>query len=942
VKKSRAILLPPGNSLVLKVADILLGDEAPMENKVVVFPGKRPGHFLRKELARRLGRPYRPPRIFSMDEFADFLCERAGLREPLISDISAVALLYKLHRRKVMPGGFPTLSLEEFLPWGFRLFSDIEDLMIEGIPPAMLEGLERVGPEEVPSAVRTLLCDVRRLYEDFYALLSAEGMSTRSRRYRLAGDAMEKIDLEDVPQVLPAGFYGLTRSERKIFSILKENERAVFLFQEGPGMGDLIRDLGMDPERAEGREPRTSFFFYKAADVHGEVMELKEVLAGEGKTDVSRVIVLPEAGALFPVVQQVLPRAGKFNISMGYPILRTPVYSLFSALSRALESSEEGCFFLPDYLGAVLHPYIKNIQFKGSSTAARICWHTVEEELTPRGPSFISPGEVEDSAELARSCLSKLSRSEETGASQEELRDYLVRIHRLLFDFPAMPQSIRRISRKLMELVSAISMESPANRHPFSGSFLKRMLQALDDLAESLLGEEKLSSIRDFFGLLESYLGTVRVPFQGTPLRGLQVLGFLEARNLLFDKVYFLDLNEKIMPSSGREESLLSVPIRRHLNLPTGREREAREVYYFHTLVRSAGEAHLFFSESGEKEKSRLIEELVWEEQKAKQSLDIGNLRNVFFQSDFSQDEPAPVPKSPGILKFLGDFVFSASSLDEYLYCPLKFYYRRVLNLRERGTPEEEMNAGERGEMVHAILAGFFSGRINRPLSLQEGDFKEMDRLVDHEFSRKYGPRLQGRLNLVKSQIKTRMRDVLLLHGKKPCSYSKVLACECKISIILALDGDLRVQAKGRLDRVDLRGEETFILDYKTGSGAGIPGYDRFTSSDRREWPRTLKSVQLPFYVMLYLSSNRGLSAENVNSSLLLLGSKAIRESSLFKEGDDREEMLYSYRKAVSTLVSEILDPGEPFQPSRYTLLFCPDCDFRTACGRQWITGGKK
>jgi inactivated superfamily I helicase len=43
-----------------------------------------------------------------------------------------------------------------------------------------------------------------------------------------------------------------------------------------------------------------------------------------------------------------------------------------------------------------------------------------------------------------------------------------------------------------------------------------------------------------------------RVRFPGTPLRGLQVLGFWETRCLQFDDVYFLDLNDDVLPGLAK------------------------------------------------------------------------------------------------------------------------------------------------------------------------------------------------------------------------------------------------------------------------------------------------------------------------------------------------------------------------------------------------------
>ena len=73
---------------------------------------------------------------------------------------------------------------------------------------------------------------------------------------------------------------------------------------------------------------------------------------------------------------------------------------------------------------------------------------------------------------------------------------------------------------------------------------------------------------------------TAYTPFVGTPLRGVQVLGFLETRNIPFDRVFFLDVNEGIVPDATREEFFLPFKARQTLGLPT--YRGSREAHGLH------------------------------------------------------------------------------------------------------------------------------------------------------------------------------------------------------------------------------------------------------------------------------------------------------------------------------------------------------------------------
>jgi hypothetical protein len=149
------------------------------------------------------------------------------------------------------------------------------------------------------------------------------------------------------------------------------------------------------------------------------------------------------------------------------------------------------------------------------------------------------------------------------------------------------------------------------------------------------------------------------------------------------------------------------------------------------------------------------------------------------------------------------------------------------------------------------------------------------------------------------------------------------------------------VRLKGKFDRVEQRGEDTFIVDYKTGKQVYMPDYEKFINSSRQEWHKTLKSVQLPFYLLLYQQENRDIPIEKINSSWLLLGGKSIEEKQLLdekgKELPFKKEILEGYQKAIFTLIDEILNPAVSFTPAPEPEKRCPLCDFRVICGRQWL-----
>lgn len=933
----KGILIEKGGDLVGLAREILLSGGEDLSRSLVAFPGIRPGHFLRRALAEALKRPYIPPDIISMDNWVEEICRRSGETRPLAGDVDAVGLLYHLVETSGLPGGpGGKMSLEDFLPWGWKLFSDFEELALEGIKPEALTKFEVLIGAGLPPRMEGALSSLGSLYERFYEKLEEEGLTTRSGMYRMA--AGEEPDLSGLDRVLLVGFFALSGAEETLFKKFLASEKTLLLVQDGPGIDVLIKGLGVRYERKEGRRKPPEVRYWKAPDVHGEVMRLTRELGKDA--DSRTAVVLPSPGALFPVLQSTLAGLeGEWNVSMGYPLVRTPVWSLLATLGRVLESREEAdggmLYFVPDYLRLLLHPYIKNLYWGKASWPTRVLLHTVEETLNERGERFLRLEDIEKDGKLQKEAFERLSGAEVDDLSPRAVSGRLQEIHGLLLRPFQDLLEVGQFADRLLALVSHLSQGSPAHQHPYAGDFFASLIEALHELKSSRLAGERFREIRGYFQLLETLLQGRNVPFRGTPLRGLQVLGSLEIRNLCFERVFYLDANEGILPPTGKLETLLPNLVRKEFGMATHERGEAIARYYFENLVAGAGEAHLFYVESEEQEKSRFVERLLWEEQKGKGALDSLKQGVIFFDSQFAQKDPLPVPKSREVLDRLRAMTFSSSRLDAYLSCPMKFYYRKVLHLEERGGMSEDLEATEIGTLVHGILNEFFKDKLNKPLTITKADYAKALGMAERIFRETYGSRIEGNLYLVLKQVKTRIGDILDFHRDHYLG-TVIQECEKYLDGGLEVPGIGTVLMEGWLDRIDRRSRETVVVDYKTGSTGNKPS-SKFALDERAEWHKTLGSVQLPLYLILYQARHPESRPGSLNSSLLFLKSRPIEEKFLFKEDVDRNVLLGQYREAVLRLIQEILDPKTPFGDTLDPEQTCVNCGYKVMCGRQWV-----
>ncbi|MDD5531011.1 MAG: PD-(D/E)XK nuclease family protein [bacterium] len=927
------LLISPSSDIIEIIGNIILEKRETLSKNLIVFPGKRPSHFLRKYLADNLKSSFEAPAIFSIDEFIDYIYELSGKTKRRINEIDAIAIIFDLHKKYNFIGEKETLNIDNFLSWGFKLYSDFEEMYMESIKPSNLKETELIAGEKIPTNIYEKLSSLSSLYGDFYKYLDEQSLSTGASRYREVAETIKGASLDQFEKVIFAGFFMLNNSEKKIFEALKKKGNVIFIFQKGSGIESTIATLNIEIEEETKKEEKPNIYFYPAMDVHGEVFALNRLINVNKEFTSKNVIVLPSADSLFPVVQYTLPFAtGGYNISMGYPLFRTPVYSLIETLGKLLETRVDKEYFIPDYLGFILHPYIKNIYLSNANLPTRIMFHTIEEYLVEQSRKFISLEEIEEDKELLQECFEKLN-----DYSIEEIQKHLKKIHEISIKAFEKINSIEDFSEKLLCLISFIANNSPAKMHPYTGPFIKRIIEGIYELKTSLLKDEKFEETKSYFRLLRTYSRKIRYPFEGTPVNGLQVLGFLETRNIKFETVYILDANEGVLPDVKKEDTLLPYKVRKYLGLSTYEERERRDKYNFERLVSSAKDVHIFYIESADKGKSRFVEKLIWELQKGRKTLELDNIEKIFFGVQFNQKEPEPIKKNEEMIKYLQNFKFSPTSLDAYLHCQLKFYYNYVLRLSEKEEIGDKIEQSEIGTIVHDALKEFFTLKIGQKLYIDTKDYVLIEKIVEKLFEESYAGAIEGDIYLIKLQVQRRIKDILNYHNAN-LSDVIIKECENELEANICLLNNQEVRLRGRVDRIDDRNGEIHILDYKTGSTAHFPSDKNFPDSSREEWYKTLNSVQLPFYIMLYLEKNKGFPVDKINSSLMLFGTKVIKEMPLFKDGVSRDVLFNKYKEAILTLLEEILSKNIEFKSTKDFEKECVWCSYKNICGTQWVT----
>ncbi|MDL2280007.1 PD-(D/E)XK nuclease family protein, partial [Desulfovibrio sp. OttesenSCG-928-G11] len=429
-------------------------------------------------------------------------------------------------------------------------------------------------------------------------------------------------------------------------------------------------------------------------------------------------------------------------------------------------------------------------------------------------------------------------------------------------------------------------------RFPIDAECLYRLRQhVIPELAGADFGDEAFPA-RRLYAMLRDLLRSQRVPFEAEPLVGMQVLGMLESRLLSFERVIVLDATEEKLPGSAAGDPLLPEALRPELGLPPVAGREQAVAHNFFRLLHSAGECHILWRDSGDAPgiqepksgRSRFVQELLWEEEKARGRLFARQGRDGPLTVLAAAITPMPVTdkavriKGPvrDLLDDLARRPLSASLLDAYLQCPVRFFYERLLKLAQADEVAEGDDPLAVGDLLHKSLERVYSARLDQRLpggaeladalgDELRGIFFQLPEYADLE------QRLPADLMaMLREAGRQRLGDYLL---KQPPT--TVLAVEQPLQAAFRARGhDFRLA--GKADRIDRRPlpqapdrEGLFILDYKSGRAPeprpGLWLDDGFWRSLRslrpcsgpddaeglRHLPDLLPGVQLPLYILI-------------------------------------------------------------------------------------------
>ncbi|MGB3466092.1 MAG: PD-(D/E)XK nuclease family protein [Cyclobacteriaceae bacterium] len=932
-----------------------------LHDVTVVFPNRRAGLFFQKYLSGMIDKPIWAPEVTTLE---DFTVDKSVLQ---IAD--PLTLIFELYHAFNLHQSVPE-AFEKFYFWGEMLVKDFEELdrylldaekvFISVKNQKELDEafyfLDEKDKETIQSFWSGFLPDASPsqynflqtweillpVYKSFRDKLTEKGLAYTGLIYREVAEDLQAKKITDQPgeKVVFAGFNALTASEEVIIKHYVEHTGAkvywdyddYYFSNHSQEAGVFLREYAKDKVLNKTFSEEIPGYFYeknKEITVTGVSLEvgqakatgeyLQKLITGKQFDIEQTIIVLPREHMLFPVLNSLPEQIGKLNVTMGYPIKETPLYGLLESILQLQASSrlDQGVFevFYHQPVTEILsHPYIA--QSYPEETEALL------QEIRKVNKIMINGDELHAETMLFRQIFV-------IRQNNLVLCDYMITILKSLY----------------AAMGEVLSLER---------EYLFQFYQIFERLKEILAKQEEQVAIDTFIKLFRQVARSVKIPFQGEPLEGLQIMGVLETRNLDFKNVIILSMNEGDLPADAKGGSFIPYNIRRAFGLPTYEQQDAIYSYLFYRLIQRAENIRMYYNTTSEfglsGEISRYVRQLKEESRL--------NIREILLanKAELSEPKPIEIKKDERILDILagylesGRYRFSPSALNTYLDCELRFYFRYVAKLYVPDEVKEEMDAAMFGNILHEAMEILYKNltkkrkiRIVEPLdfftlrSSVEGAIVMAFRNYYH-LPKNRKLKLEGR-NLVMFEV---MKDFInqVLNYDEQYAPFEIIALEGGSREGYKLDYPLsdgrKVGLKGIIDRIDRKDGKVRVIDYKSGKDDRNVG-SRDAFFDRDSYKRNKAAMQTFYYAMLYINKHG-------NSEPVKPGIFNMRE--LFQDGfdeslldhgqplEDVREFMDDFKSKLGDMLEEIYDAGKPFAQTD-NLEKCKFCDYSGICRRK-------
>ncbi len=909
-----------------RVVDSCMGHFGDLSDVIFILPGRRTGTFLKKIIVEKNRITQWAPKVISFNELAS---EHTGI--DIADGITLRFELYKAYTEIKKD----VEDFASFDAWSSIILSDynaIDNYLLD--PKKIYEDLRNIKDIDEWSFNLDPLSDDQKKFLDFWNILGklhdqfVKNISTQNLAY--SGMLMRAL-AEDVNNCLPqndkkkfcfAGFNAISDAEAKVILHCQEAHDTLIFWDvdkfymddkqhpAGQFVRKLIPQLGNDdpikfPDKIAGKEK--TIHLTATPNPLAQCRMIGNILS-EQDEHTNTAIVLADESLLIPTLASLPLGFSKVNITMGMSFIHSPLFKVFDQLiglhryaSKRQESHGDYSFYHKDFTQCLQDLQSISQSIFNAQGSDLIIKRIQKENKIHITSAFLSKDEIAPRMALVKQLFAPI------GSDIKNLIKVFINLAKTL----AYQEDVDAINK-----VIAVQFE-----------------KALIHLQEANNKYVYLTNISGFQSIFRQISSAEKLSFLGEPLSGIQIMGMLETRALDFDKVILLGANEGVLPGARRPNSFFPYELKKYYGIPSHKDHEAVFSYYFYRLIQHPKEVHLIFGSQrddfgGGGEKSRFVSQLEYEHTrkrlngkliknnyKTKVSGDI--LKNITIQNTKKT--------SSHILDVWQKSGLSPSAITRYINCPLDFYNRYVLGLKEENELEDEVNNAVMGTCIHNTLELLYKDQIEKKLTLEAID--EMKKLVKSTLTEQF--RIADLNELIRSGqnhliylISEQMVNRMLATDKQRINSGDSIIIKglekkytAKLSITLAGKNE-DILLRGTVDRIEEVNGEIIIMDYKSGR---VEQVDVSVANDK-DFIKKPKSLQLTQYMWLFIKNQHNQSsthANNIRASILSLpktSNIAVPLKYSDKEYASNKEFLDGFENTMASLLEEILDPNIKFE----------------------------
>jgi hypothetical protein len=931
-----------------------------------VFPNKRSGLFFRKYLSSLIPEAGHLPSILTVNNLFQQLNPKR--------QADPVRLLFILYDIYIQKSG-SNESFDDFFHWGEMLLGDFDDIdryLIDAkqlftnvtdldrierdfsfLKPAQVQAIRAFwssfNPENKDSNQQFFLHVWQILYDiyvEFRHTLSSRNIAYEGMIYRevIEKTKTENIDLQ-YEKIVFAGLNALSAAETELLKYFKKRGIADFYWDCS---SDFLQDdanrasffmkenLRLFPSTFEINDSKAYDTHFETIGIPSKIGQAKQVyhtlnelidnnlLSNENALQTA--VVLPDEQMLMPVLQSIPEKISSINVTLGYPVSGSPIASLMDFLQslqkNAGKTADDVTFYHRDVLSILQHNYISTACPRDSAEIIRL--------ITEKNQIYISMSAFKNNT------LLKLIFSMPSNAV--EMSVYLSAIFRELQT--SVVSAIYEDETKDAKTAGFISLEKEFITHYLN--IVKRM--------DTTLAEAKTSlSTETYFKLLKQMTDLIKIPFSGEPLSGLQIMGVLETRALDFENVIILNVNEGIFPAKNSFNSFVPYQLRCGFGLPTQEHQDSIRAYHFYRLIHRAKRVIMFYDTRAEGlqsgEVSRFVLQLRYHYKiPIKQKLSVYSISS-------SRVAPFIIEKDEDAMQLFASYQLdkhlSASAINVYLDCPVKFYFSILKGIEEEESVSETIENDLFGTILHRVMELSYKRLCGKTVTADVlnvlSEKNNMTEILREAFAKDFfhtdTPRpLAGQTYLYGETIRKYANKILEYdRSLTPFQY---VDTEKPVYAQIETDGGRKLKIKGFIDRIDMKDGILRIVDYKSGRVSPLNFKSMESLFDRNAKDRKKAVMQVFLYAWAYLSEKDDLriqpsvyyvrnlfARDDFDPAIRLAANKekvVIDNFSVYKN---------EFEDSLRTAINEMFDAGKPFIQTP-NIKNCQYCPFKNICGK--------